>query len=417
MAETLSLPVLPLDDNIVLPTMVVPLDLSAAEPRAAIEAAQLAAAAAGGDAKAQVLLVPRPEGSYSPIGTLAAIEQVGRLPSGERAAVVRGTSRVLIGTGTVGPGQALWVEGTVIDEPEASPQATELAREYRGLAATILQKRGAWQFVDSVQRLDRPVRPCRPGRLRALPVTQKGSCWRRRTWPTGCAGTGLGQGAPGRAGRERDDPQGRRGRHGKAAAGVPAAPAARRDPQGTRRAGRQARVRGEDYRARVEAAELPEKVREAALSEVDKLERTSDQSPEAAGSAPGWTRCSTCRGTCTPRTAMTSPGPGRSWTPTTRASDVKDRIVEYLAVRKRGEDKGLKRRRRARRSGAVLALVGPPGVGKTSLGESVARAMGRKFVRVALGGVRDEAEIRATAAPTSARCPAGSSGPSARPVR
>ena len=61
MAETFSLPVLPLDDNVVLPTMVVPLDLSAAEPRAAIEAAQLAAAAAGGDTKAQVLLVPRPD--------------------------------------------------------------------------------------------------------------------------------------------------------------------------------------------------------------------------------------------------------------------------------------------------------------------------------------------------------------------
>jgi len=112
MAETLSLPVLPLDDNVVLPSMVVPLDLSAAEPRAAIEAAQLAAAAAGGDAKAQLLLVPRPDGKYIQIGTLATIEQVGRLPSGERAAVVRGTARVLIGTGTVGPGQALWVEGT-----------------------------------------------------------------------------------------------------------------------------------------------------------------------------------------------------------------------------------------------------------------------------------------------------------------
>ena len=73
--------------------------------------------------------------------------------------------------------------------------------------------------------------------------------------------------------------------------------------------------------------------------------------------------------------------------------DVKDRIIEYLAVRKRRADKGLGVVG-GRRCGAVLALVGPPGVGKTSLGESVARAMGRKFVRVALGGVRDEAEIR-----------------------
>src|SRR5690606_10757320 len=73
--------------------------------------------------------------------------------------------------------------------------------------------------------------------------------------------------------------------------------------------------------------------------------------------------------------------------------DVKDRIIEYLAVRKRRHDQGLKVIG-GRRSGAVLALVGPPGVGKTSLGESVARAMGRTFARVALGGVRDEAEIR-----------------------
>src|SRR5580704_2652085 len=156
MAETLSLPVLPLDDNVVLQTMVVPLDLSAAEPRAAIEAAQLAAAAKGDDAQAQVLLVPRPDGSYSPVGTLATIEQVGRLPSGERAAVVRGTARVRIGTGTVGPGQALWVEGTIIEVPEPTQQAAELAREYRGLAATILQKRGAWQFVDVLQRITDP---------------------------------------------------------------------------------------------------------------------------------------------------------------------------------------------------------------------------------------------------------------------
>ena len=73
--------------------------------------------------------------------------------------------------------------------------------------------------------------------------------------------------------------------------------------------------------------------------------------------------------------------------------DVKERITEYLAVRKRRADRGLGVVG-GRRGGAVLALVGPPGVGKTSLGESVAHAMGRKFVRVALGGVRDEAEIR-----------------------
>ena len=84
----------------------------------------------------------------------------------------------------------------------------------------------------------------------------------------------------------------------------------------------------------------------------------------------------------------------------TGLDDVKDRIVEFLAVRKLRAERGFDRRgvgssdAPRRGAGAILALVGPPGVGKTSLGESVARALGRKFVRVALGGVRDEAEIR-----------------------
>ncbi len=87
---------------------------------------------------------------------------------------------------------------------------------------------------------------------------------------------------------------------------------------------------------------------------------------------------------------------------------MKERITEYLAVRKRRSERGLGVVG-GRRGGAVLALVGPPGVGKTSLGESVAHAMGRKFVRVALGGVRDEARSEATGVHTSARCPAVSS--------
>jgi ATP-dependent Lon protease len=71
--------------------------------------------------------------------------------------------------------------------------------------------------------------------------------------------------------------------------------------------------------------------------------------------------------------------------------DVKDRIVEYLAVRKLRQDRDLPN---DKRSGAILTLIGPPGTGKTSIGESVARALNREFVRMSLGGIRDEAEIR-----------------------
>jgi ATP-dependent Lon protease len=150
----------------------------------------------------------------------------------------------------------------------------------------------------------------------------------------------------------------------------------------------------QDYRARVEAADLPAKAREAALAEVDKLERTSEQSPEV-----GWIRTWLDTVLELPWNERTEDAydiaGARAVLDADHAGmdDVKDRIIEYLAVRRRRADRGLGIVA-GRRSGAVLALVGPPGVGKTSLGESVARAMGRSFVRVALGGVRDEAEIR-----------------------
>ena len=93
-----------------------------------------------------------------------------------------------------------------------------------------------------------------------------------------------------------------------------------------------------------------------------------------------------------PRSGSTRRTRARCSTPTTRAStDVKDRIVEYLAVRKLREERGIEE---DKRSGAILTLIGPPGTGKTSIGESIARALNREFVRMSLGGVRDEAEIR-----------------------
>ena len=150
----------------------------------------------------------------------------------------------------------------------------------------------------------------------------------------------------------------------------------------------------QDYRTRVEEADLPDDVRKAALREVGKLERGSDQSPEAGYlrtwldtilDLPWGTKTDDSTDIDAAREILDADHHG--------LDDVKDRMVEYLAVRARRAQRGLEVVG-GRGSGAVLALVGPPGVGKTSLGESVARALGRKFVRVALGGVRDEAEIR-----------------------
>ena len=150
----------------------------------------------------------------------------------------------------------------------------------------------------------------------------------------------------------------------------------------------------EDYRTRVEEADLPDDIRKAALREVGKLERGSDQSPEA-GYLRTWLDTILDLPWGTKTTDSTDIDAAREILDADHhgLDDVKDRIVEYLAVRARRAQRGLEVVG-GRGSGAVLALVGPPGVGKTSLGESVARALGRKFVRVALGGVRDEAEIR-----------------------
>jgi ATP-dependent Lon protease len=397
MPETLSLPVLPLDDTIVLPTMVVPLDTSGTEVRAAIEAARLAASAPdSSETKPQLLLVPRLDGKYSPVGTLAAIEQVGRLPSGEPAAVIRGVARVQIGSGTVGPGAALWVEGTVVDEPPASERAHELAREYRTVAVSILQKRGAWQVVDALQRITDPSALAdSAGYASYLSLEQRHQLLetidpeQRLELLAGWARDQLAELDVAetiqndvREGMEKQQREfllrQQLAAIRKELAGLDGEPASEE----------------EDYRARIEAADLPEKVREAALKEAAKLERGSDQSPEA-----GWIRTWLDTVLEIPWNTTTDDAydvsAARAVLDADHAGldDVKERIVEYLAVRKRRADKGLALVG-GRRSGAVLALAGPPGVGKTSLGESVARAMGRKFARVALGGVRDEAEIR-----------------------
>src|ERR1700685_1388736 len=158
MSETLTLPVLPLDDEVVLPGMVVPLETSQPEVGAAIDAARIPSRQVPGmhsDVKARVLLVPRlPDSGLAGVGTLAVVEQVGRLPGGQPGAVLRGIGRVKIGSGTTGPGAALWVEGTEVEETGQGLHADELAQQYKSLVTGMLQQRGAWQVIDAMQQLD-----------------------------------------------------------------------------------------------------------------------------------------------------------------------------------------------------------------------------------------------------------------------
>ena len=384
MSEPVTVPVLFVADQVVLPGMVVPIALDDAA-RAAVEAAR--ATDSG-----KLLIAPRLDDRYPSYGVVASILQVGRVAGGV-AAVVRGERRAHIGAGANGPGTALWVEVTEVDEGEPTDETRTLAAEYKKLLLAVLQRREAWQIVDVVNQLTDPSALAdTSGYASYLSDVQKRQLLetpdvaeRLRVlidWLTDhLAEVEVSDKIADdvRSGMEKQQKEF----------------LLRQQMAAIRKELGEGEADGsDDYRARVEAADLPEKVGEAALREVGKLERTSEQSPEG-----GWIRTWL-------DTVLDMP-----WNVTTEDStdlkaarevldtdhhgldDVKDRIVEYLAVRARRAERGMAVVG-GRGSGAVMALAGPPGVGKTSLGESVARALGRKFVRVALGGVRDEAEIR-----------------------
>ena len=385
MAEAKSVPVLFVTDTIVLPGMVVPIALDDAA-RAAIDAAK--ASESG-----QLLIAPRLEDRYPSHGVIAKILQIGRIAGGGTAAVVRGERRVQIGAGATGPGAALWVEVTEVAEAEVTDEAKALAAEYKKLLLAMLQRREAWEIVDYVNGLtDASALADTSGYASYLTSAQKRQLLetvdvveRLRVlidWTSGHLAEVEVNDKIAEDVREGMEKTQKEFLLRQQLAAI-RKELGEGEPDGS-----------DDYRSRVEAADLPEKVREAALREVGKLERASDQSPES-----GWIRTWL-------DTVLDLPWNVKTEDSTDLAAareildadhhgleDVKDRIIEYLAVRSRRAQRGLQVVG-GRGSGAVMVLAGPPGVGKTSLGESVARALGRKFVRVALGGVRDEAEIR-----------------------
>lgn len=385
MTTPLNLPVLFLTDPIVLPGMVVPIELD--------ESAQAAIDAAQAGKTGTVLLAPRLTEGYAAYGVIATIEQIGRMRGGAAAAVLKAERRAKIGHGVTGPGAALWVEAEPVDTPAADGRTRELAAEYKKLVVSVLQRREAWQMVDAFNQLTDPSAIAdTAGYAAYLSDEQKRELletpdvaqrlnllidWTRAHIAEAEVTEKIGDEV-----RENMEKSQREF-------------LLRQQLNAIRKElGEDEPDGADDYRARVEQAELPENVREAALREVGRLERSSDQSPES-----GWIRTWL-------DTVLELPWQLKTEDSTDVAAaravldadhhgldEVKDRMVEYLAVRARRAQRGLEVVG-GRGSGAVLVLAGPPGVGKTSLGESVARALGRKFVRVALGGVRDEAEIR-----------------------
>ncbi len=382
------LPLLPLTSGVILPGMVFTMALESDEAQAAVESA--------GEAGGRLLLVPHIEGRYASIGVVSEIVETGQLPGGSLGAVVRGLERADVGVAVPGTGRALWVQVDPVDAPSDSPAAHELAREYRAVLENILLARGARRMIAQLREVTEPSEVADiAGYSPDLSLEQKVQVletvdveerlrlvlgWAKET----LADLSL---------RERVKNDVEEGMEKSQREFL-----LRRQLDSIRK--ELGELTGEsdgtpgDYRTKIAERNLPEGVHDAVLREVDKLERTSEQSPEH-----GWIRTwldtilELPWGVETEDRLDISEAARILDEDHDGLTDVKERIIEHLAVRKRQAERGLAPVS-GRGAGSILALVGPPGVGKTSLGESVARALGRNFVRVALGGVRDEAEIR-----------------------
>jgi len=357
------------------------------------EAKAAVAAAERGDGR--LLLVPRVDSRYARVGTIAKIENAGDLPGGLRGLILRGIERAAVGSGVASGGPALLVQAEPITVPPFGPRAHELAREYRATVETIFDKKGVSQLNEHLRGISDPgAMADTSGYAPELSLEQKIEvletidveerlekvlAWMRDV----LADITLKE----RIHNDVNEGMEKNQREFLLRQQM----AAIRKELGE--SGDDEDVI-EEYRAKVSGEAVPEHVRKAVDKELGRLERTSEQNPEH-GWIRGWLDTVTELPWGVKSDDQLDVADARVILDAdhTGLDDVKDRIVEYLAVRKLRADRGLGAVV-GRSSGAIIALVGPPGVGKTSLGESVARALGRKFVRVSLGGVSDEAEIR-----------------------
>jgi ATP-dependent Lon protease len=364
----------PLEDTVVFPNMTVTIPLDTADDSG-------------------VLLVPRHEDTYGKVGTVAEVVETARLPGGAPVATLTGLHRGLVRAAETGSGGRLYVEVEELpDETPAPIKTRHLEREYRAVVQEILELREAdpriAEFLRSVVE---------PGALadtaayapdlslaQRMELLETIDVVERLQLALSLQRERLAELQVRR--RIRDDVES-------------GAQAQQREYFLRKQLESIRKELGEDdanvleeYRHKIDQAAMPEEVREQAERELGRLERMGDASGEASMIrtyldwllAVPWGKTSEER---------LDPKLAREILDADHAGleDVKERIVEYLAVRKLRQERGIAE---DKRSGAILTLIGPPGTGKTSIGESIARALNRDFVRMSLGGVRDEAEIR-----------------------
>ncbi len=341
----------------------------------------------------RVLLVPKHDDEYAKVGTIAQVTDRIRLPGGGRAVALEGLHRGVAGAAASDSQGRLLVDVEERPDPEtADGRLRELEREYRAVVEEILELRGddgrIAAFVRSISE---------PGALADTTGYSPEITFEQKVKLLETVDVRARLELALELQRERLAlMQVRQRIQEDVESGVEKQQREyilRRQLDSIRKElGEDEGSVVEEYRRKIGEAEMPENVLEQAEQELSRLDRMGDQSPEASVIrnyldwllAIPWSKRSEER---------LDPKYTREVLDADHAGleDVKDRIVEYIAVEKLRKERGVED---DKRSGAILTLIGPPGTGKTSIGESIARATGREFVRMSLGGIRDEAEIR-----------------------
>jgi ATP-dependent Lon protease len=343
----------------------------------------------------RVLLVPNHDGAFANVGTVAEITDRVNLPGGARAVALQGLHRGIAGAAQTQPDGRLFVEVDERPDEVTRPldgRTRNLEREYRALIEEILDVRGDDGRVSAfVRSITEPgVLADTSGYSPDIPYEQKVELLQTLDITERLELALKFQ-------RERlAELQVRRRIREDVESG---AEKQQREYFLRKQMDSIRKELGEDdasiideYRTKIEEAGMPDEAREQAEKELGRLERMGEQSAESSVIrtyldwliAVPWSKRSD---------EQLDPTGARVQLDSDHAGleDVKDRIVEYIAVKKLRQERGIDD---DKRSGAILTLIGPPGTGKTSIGESIAKATGREFVRMSLGGVRDEAEIR-----------------------